>query len=68
MAFVYLCRLFKISKNEKTFLLNEQRSMDTAAQKELIQVEYIGKSNNYYEEYYKYPHYNNYYFSLLHLY
>ena len=67
MVFVYLCTLFKISKNEKTFFLNEQRSMDTAAQKR-ADTSGVEKSNNYYEEYYKYPHYNNYYFSLLHLY
>ena len=32
-------------------LKNEQRSRDAAAKKELIQVEYIGKSNIYYEDF-----------------
>ena len=38
-------------KNENT-LKNEQRSRDAAAKKELIQVEYIGKNNNNYEDIY----------------
>ena len=41
--------------NEKRFK-NEQRSRDAAAKIELIQVEYIGKINNYCEDI---PPYNN---------
>ena len=50
-----------IYKDRKTFL-NEQRSRDAAAKKELIQVEYIGKIYNYCEDIYippynkKYPY------------
>ena len=49
-------RLYDI-KTEKTFK-NEQRSKDAAAKKDLIQVECIGKINNYYEDIYI-PPYNN---------
>ena len=42
----------------KKHFKNEQRSKDAAAKKDLIQVEYIGKINNYYEDIYI-PPYNN---------
>ena len=48
LLFLYLKKHFK----------NEQRSKDAAAKKDLIQVEYIGKINNYYEDIYITP-YNN---------
>ena len=43
---------------KKTFKKKEEISKDAAAKKELIQVEYIGKINNYYEDIYISP-YNN---------
>ena len=45
-------------KRPKKHFKNEQRSKDAAAKKVLIQVEYIGKINNYYEDIYI-PPYNN---------
>ena len=50
--------LFYIHKDRKKHLKNEQRSRDAAAKKELIQVEYIWKINNYCEDIYI-PPYNN---------
>ena len=47
-----------INKNEKTHLKNEQRRRDASAKNEIIQVEYIGKSNNYYEDIYIPPNSN----------
>ena len=45
-------------KRPKKHFKNEQRSKDAATKKDLIQVEYIGKINNYYEDIYI-PPYNN---------
>ena len=41
-------------KNEKTFKKLTKKNRDAAAKKKLIEVEYIGKSNNYYEDIYNY--------------
>ena len=57
ITFAIYCK--KITETRpKKHLKNEQRSKDAAAKKDLIQVEYIGKINNYYEDIYI-PPYNN---------
>ena len=51
------CKKITETRPKKHFK-NEQRSKDATAKKDLIQVEYIGKINNYYEDIYT-PPYNN---------
>ena len=53
-----ICCTKTYKKNEKT-LKNEQRNRNDAAKKELANTSGVGESNNYYEDIYNTPPYNN---------